>query len=411
MKSVWARAWVAVLLSVIACGGSGTRSSATGTTGGGPGGSTTTSGSGPSSSGSGPSSSGTGGSGTHGDAGGGFDGPVLYVTSDDGSLHAFQVGTWASIGQWSGLPYTDGVRGVDVDPGTGTLYVAHGGDDLGSNGSLLAWSLVQGQVVYDKQYNHGVDQLAVGGGRVYMPAGELANTTTWYVLNAADGSPVGTEMGGSFPHNTIYQNGHRYYGGRQSNSLIILGIGAGAVGPSPSSQAGVRPFTVNAAETRVYITWTRYRGFSVGNVQTGAIVTSVNFGAVPGSYAPSAASHGITLSPAGTELYVLDTPNNAVRVYDSSDNPQLIATIALAHPITPGNESPCAYDCLRDGWLLHSRDGSYVYVGDSGDVIDTKTHQFAMYIPALGNCRHGFVEVEWSKGVPVGTTTHFGRGY
>src|SRR2546429_5293517 len=40
-------------------------------------------------------------------------------------------------------------------------------------------------------------------------------------------------------------------------------------------------------------------------------------------------------------------------------------------PYTTLFRSPCAYDCLGDGWLHHSLDGRYVFVGDSGDVIDT----------------------------------------
>ena len=35
-----------------------------------------------------------------------------------------------------------------------------------------------------------------------------------------------------------------------------------------------------------------------------------------------------------------------------------------------GEESPCSYDCARDGWIQHSLDGRFVYVGDSGDVFD-----------------------------------------
>jgi len=344
---------------------------------------------------------------------GGFNGAVFYVTNDDGTLYAFQVGSWTQIGKWTGLPLTDGVRGIDADPVSGILYIAHGGDDLTSNGHLLAWSLTQNRTVYDKALGHGIDQLAFGGGRIYMPAGELAATTTWYVLSAQDGSQVGTETGGSYPHNTIYLNGHHYYGGRQSDSLVVAGIGAGAgtIGPTPSAQTGVRPFTVNAAETRVWITWTAYRGFSIGDVLTGALVTSVNFGPVPNSYTPTAASHGISLSPSGSELYVLDTPLNTVRVYDGTDNPQLLATIPFQHNIYPGNENPCAYDCPKDGWILHSRDGKYVYIGDSGDVVDTASRTVAGFIPPLQNDRHGFIEIEWSGGVPTGTTTHFGRSY
>ena len=343
-------------------------------------------------------------------AAGAFDGAVLYVTNDDGSLYAYQVGTWTQLAHWTGLRINDGVRGIDADPQKGVIFIAHGGDALSSHGGLLAWSLATQQTIYNVTFNHGIDQFAFGGAQIYMPAGELAGTTTWYVLNAADGTQVGTETGGSYPHNTMYVNGHRYYGGRQSNSLVVKGIGAGTIGPSPSSRAGVRPFTVNAAETRVWITWTRYRGFSVGSVQTGAIVASVNFGPVPWGYTP-AASHGISLSPDGGEIYVLDTPNNAVRVYDGSDSPQLKAMISLQHPIYPGLESGCAYDCDKDGWVLHSRDGRYVYVGDSGDVIDTQTRQVTGHVPALQNSRHGFIEVDWSNGAPTRTTTHFGRSY
>jgi len=346
---------------------------------------------------------------TGGDSG--FTGALLYVANDDGTLHAYAEGTWIEVGTWSGLPLTDGVRGIDADPQTGNLYMAHGADDDSSNGHLLAWNMGSGSVVYDVAFNHGIDQMGIFAGKIYLAAGEVSSTSTWYILNEADGSQIGTEQGGLAPHNTIARNGHRYEGGRQSNSLVIHGIGAGAVGPSPSSQAGVRPFTVNAAETRVYITWTRYRGYSVGDVATGQIVASVNFGSIPSNYSATAASHGISLSPDGTELWVLDAPYNQVRVYDSSDSPQLRATVSLNSNIFPGNESPCAYDCPRDGWLLHSRDGKYVYVGDSGDVIETASRTVAGHLDALANSRHGFVEVEWTQGVPTGTTTHFGMGY
>ncbi len=332
-------------------------------------------------------------------------GPVLYVASDSGDLDAFQVGAWTAIGHWSGLPFTDGVRGVDVDPAGGILYISHGSDGGGTTGSLLAWNLATQKIIYDKVYAHSIDQFAFGGGRIYMPAGVNADSTTWYVVDAADGSELSTEQGGSHPHDTIFLNGHRYYGGHAASSLVILGTGAGIVGPSPSSTAGVTPFTVNAAETRVWITWNGYRGFSVGDVATGAIVASVDFGPMT-----SVASHGITLAPDGSEVYVIDTMNNAVRVYDGTDSPALLATIALTHPVFPGNESPCAYDCQHEGWLLHSYDGRYVYVGDSGDILDTRTRQVAGYLPVLANTRHGYLEVQWSNGQSVATTTHFGRG-
>jgi DNA-binding beta-propeller fold protein YncE len=341
--------------------------------------------------------------------------PIFYVTSDEGSLSAYSEVSWQLLHAWTGLPITDGVRGADVDPVGGVLYIAHGGDG-GQNGtgSLLAWSLIQNKVIYDIALGYGVDQLAYGDGNIYMPEGEASTSTTWHVLTAATGSQTGAEIGGASPHNTISRNRHRYYGGRYANDLVTLGTGAGAIGPSPSNSSGVRPFTINAAETRAWITWTDYRGFSIGDVASGALLASINFGPLPSGWSQTTASHGVSLSPDGSEVYVLDMTQDSVRVYDASDSPQLVATVPLLHGIYGGTESPCAYDCAKVGWLLHSRNGRYVFVGDSGDVIDTKARTVVTYLAPLHENRHGFVEVDWTSwpsGVPVGTTTHFGMGY
>jgi hypothetical protein len=75
-----------------------------------------------------------------------------------------------------------------------------------------------------------------------------------------------------------------------------------------------------------------------------------------------------------------------------------------------GEEAPCAYDCARDGWIQHSRDGRYVYVGDAGDVIDTRTRAVVARLPPLRNSRK-HLEIDWRGGVPVATTSRTGLGY
>jgi YVTN family beta-propeller protein len=165
---------------------------------------------------------------------------------------------------------------------------------------------------------------------------------------------------------------------------------------------------VNADNTRAYITWTKYRGFSVANLKTGAILASVNFGAVPTGFRPTSPSHGISLSPDGTEVYVMDASVRQVEVWTASDAPTWLATINVSG--LTGSDSPCPYDCLKEGWLLHSLDGRYVFVSDSGDVIDTTTRTVVGSIPALANDRHGSIEIDWSGGAPVTTSSHFGVG-
>ncbi|HEV2245551.1 MAG TPA: hypothetical protein VGW37_02760, partial [Terriglobia bacterium] len=65
-----------------------------------------------------------------------------------------------------------------------------------------------------------------------------------------------------------------------------------------------------------------------------------------------------------------------------------------------GNEAGCAYDCLKDGWLHHSRDGRYVFVGDSGDVINTTTRTTVATLPAMANSRKE-IEIDFQNNTVV----------
>jgi hypothetical protein len=136
---------------------------------------------------------------------------------------------------------------------------------------------------------------------------------------------------------------------------------------------------------------------------------------VQGFTAPAGAtsSHGITISPDQRELYVIDTPNSYVHVFDISglpgSAPVQIADIPLS-PALGGDESPCLYDCGKEGWMLHVADGRYVVVGDSGDIIDTTTRTIAYYLTTVNNTRK-FLEIDWQNGRPIFTTTRYGMGY
>jgi hypothetical protein len=337
-------------------------------------------------------------------------GGVLYVATDNGALTAYQLGTWKQVGRWTGLPITDGVRGVAY--WKGSLFIAHGGDGNGHAGGLLRWSLITRRVIFNRRYSSGIDQPAIclrkGSIRVYVPTGELASRgRTWRAVRESTGATVGGLRGGLGPHNTICHLGDVLMGGRQARFLYQTG--GPRVGPSPSRYLGVRPFTVNATNTRVYLTWTHYRGFSVGDLRTGRILASRRFGLVPAGFKPSAPSHGISLNPGGTRLYVLDTPAHRVLVYSTTAAPRLLASIRIPDGLS-GKESPCAYDCTRDGWLLTSLDGRYLFVGDSGDVISTSSHRVVARLPELLQSRHGFLEVVWAAGLPIASTGHFGIG-
>jgi hypothetical protein len=75
-----------------------------------------------------------------------------------------------------------------------------------------------------------------------------------------------------------------------------------------------------------------------------------------------------------------------------------------------GREHPCGGGCGRAGWLQHSLDGRYVFVGDAGDVIDTRRRTVVAYLPALDNSRYQ-LELDWRNGKPVRTSARSGIGY
>jgi hypothetical protein len=207
-----------------------------------------------------------------------------------------------------------------------------------------------------------------------------------------------------------------YLGGRHYNYLDVANTFTNRVlekiGPL---RAGVRPFTINAKQTLAYTAATGFLGFEVSDISTGAVLYTVpieGFSCGP-CRTPSAPSHGISLSPDEKEVYVMDAPNSYVHVFDvtgvPASAPVQVADIELTKSMA-GDEHPCLYDCLRDGWVQHSRDGRFVYVGDSGDVIDTTTRRSVINLSPLYNSRK-HLEIDWRNGLPISTTSRYGLGY
>jgi DNA-binding beta-propeller fold protein YncE len=351
------------------------------------------------------------------------DGPTRHYeyVFPDGSMSVYDIDHGHRLVQQVSLPTTAGVRGVAASPRTHLLYLSYGGDG-GShgNGSLLAYNLLTDHVVWARSYHHGIDSMAISpdGTTIYMPDGELSRDGTWYVVKAATGHDVGTIKAGTGPHNTaVSLDGSLVYlGGRDYNYFEVASTRIKQVikkvGPFKS---GIRPFTVNGKNTLVYTSVTGFLGFQVGDITTGKVLYTVPITGfrVPSHFPASDPSHGISLSPDERELYVIDAPNSDVHVFDVSAVPRRppvqVANIPLAHPL-PGYEHPCAYDCFKDGWLQHSGDGRFVYVGDDGDVIDTARRRVVATLPALARTRK-MLEIDWRHGVPVFTTTRTGLGH
>jgi DNA-binding beta-propeller fold protein YncE/PKD repeat protein len=297
------------------------------------------------------------------------------------------------------VPFTSEPLGSVASAATGMLYLSHGSTST-SGGLLLKYDLVKDQVVWNRMYPFGIDSMAISpdGKTIYMPTGENNPGGLWEVIDATSGDVIGSiDSGGKGPHNTVItpDGRHVYMAGigypylveaDAATHQILKRIGPVTGGP------GVRPFTINGAETLAFMTVAGVVGFQVGDIATGKVLFTVPVDGFTCNCGSTAPSHGISLSPDETELYVIDDTHSYVHVFDITglpgSAPTKVADIPLAHSPT------------SSGWLHHSRDGHYVYVGDSGDVIDTSTRAIVANLSNLNDTERD-IEIDFQNGIPV----------
>jgi hypothetical protein len=163
------------------------------------------------------------------------------------------------------------------------------------------------------------------------------------------------------------------------------------VGPAVN---GLGPFTINGKHTLALTTSIETCGFQVQSLTTGKVLDTEPFGGSC-SWPTHDPSHGISISPDETRLSIIDAPLDQLRVYDVSGLPSGAPTAVASIPLSSlsGSESPCQSFCEREGWVLNELSGRFVYVGDSGDVVDTRTLAVVANLPPLRNTRQ-LVEID-----------------
>jgi hypothetical protein len=329
-----------------------------------------------------------------------------YVVTAN-ALYVYAEGTARLVEQVALPGLTTVPRGLDVDIARHALYISCGGQGgTSGTGALLRYDLLRDRVVWQKAYPVGVDSFALArdGKTLFMPGGEGEAAPWWYVLRTSDGRALARVEGGPYPHNTVVSlDGRRaYLAARGDPWLTVIDTRTYRVlrriGPL---RDGVRPFTINRAQTLAFTTATGFRGFQVSSIATGKVLYTVDFGPVPSDFALTAPSHGISLSPDERQVWVVDRPARSVHVCDVSRLPRVAPRELAVLTVAADGDPP--------GWIAHTLDGKYVYVGNSGDVFSTRGLRHMGSLPALRATRL-FLEIDWRRGCPVATSTRQGLG-
>jgi len=193
----------------------------------------------------------------------------------------------------------------------------------------------------------------------------------------------------------------RYGDGR--GALVDLATGRVQKDVAPPAPPRGTLVVPDLRSDREYVTRRGELGFRVLRLDTHRLLAVVRFRGFTWNprFGPNPPDHGLSLAPDRPELWVLDAPNSVVHVFDvSGSRPDPLTDIRLTKPLS-GDENPCATDrCLRIGSLQHSADGRFVYVGDSGDVIDASRREEITNLEALHQSRLT-LEVDWAGGRPA----------
>jgi DNA-binding beta-propeller fold protein YncE len=223
--------------------------------------------------------------------------------------------------------------------------------------------LATDKIIWEKQFEGGCDRMSISpdGLTMYLPSMEK---DFWNVVDCKTGDIIKKIKVVKRAHNTLYgPSGQQVYMADIASPLLHIASTdkheiERRVGPFGHF---IRPFTINGAETKVYVTVDSLLGFEVGNLSTGKfekriVVQGWNMGPVRRHGNPS---HGIGLTPNEKEIWLADGYNMRMHVFSADQPYQQLTTIPL-------QDMP--------GWITFTIDGRFAYPS-SGEVIDVKTRR------------------------------------
>lgn len=292
----------------------------------------------------------------------------LYLTSPDGAqiegmsgegILVFDIEDGFKFVRRIAMPpaFKEGVRGFCANAATHRAFYSTSGRHLG------CWDFETEKVVWEKEYENGVDRVAVtpDGKKLYAPTGwwVRGEKSGWMVLDAADGRETNRIKVADQSHNTIASlDGKFAYLGslnefRQVSTAddsvvkLITGVGEGVV----------YPFTVDKKNERAFICLGKHAGFEVVDLKEGKILHKVLAGEKPIEHR----THGAGLTPDAKELWISDPAGKKLWIFD----------VTVMPPKPAGSVD---LGLAGHGWITFTIDGKYA-LSHASEVIETKTRK------------------------------------
>jgi DNA-binding beta-propeller fold protein YncE len=249
------------------------------------------------------------------------------------------------------------VKGVCASAATQRLYVS-------TIETMQCFDLQTDQLLWEKKYEGGCDRMSItpDGMKLYTPSFEK---DYWQVIDARNGDVLKRIQSEKHAHNTIVSldGTEAYLADRGSRILQIVDTATNEVirKAGPFSNV-VRPFTVNGAHTLGYINVDELLGFEVADLNSGRILHRIEVaGFEKGKVARHGCpSHGIGLTPDEKEIWVTDSHNKQLHIFDNTVMPP-----KQLQSITVRDEP---------GWITFSLDGKLAYPS-TGEVIDVSSRK------------------------------------
>lgn len=287
------------------------------------------------------------------------------------------------------------VKGVCANAATRKIYVS-------TTQQLMCLDLVTEKLLWEKRYDRGCDRMSMtpDGSLIFLPSFE---GPLWYVVRAHDGEELARITPDSGAHNTVagLDGKEAYLAGLKSPLLTVadttLHRAVRTVGPFSAS---IRPFTVNGRQTLCFVNVNELLGFEIGDLVSGRKLhrVEVNGFRKGPTKRHGCPSHGIGLTPNEKEIWLCDSFNTRLHIFDATVMPpnQVLSIVVRDEP----------------GWVTFSIDGRYAYPS-TGDVIDTQTRKIVARLKdELGRDVQSekMVEIDFAANEPVSAGDQFGLG-